>query len=508
MKAAIYCRVSTDNQESEGTSLQTQLEACLKYCRDKDNEVSHRFSEAYSGLTLDRPKLNDLRELVRDEQIDVVVVYCLDRLSRDPTHGVILTQELEKHNITLESVTETVESTELGKLISYVRGFASKLEAQKIRERTMRGRKARAQGGRLPAVGRLYGYTYLPGKGQGEGIRYINEEPTKWVREMYRWLVEENLSTDQITYRLREFNVTTPSGKGWWLRSTVCKILKNPSYYGETNVFTRTYGEPGYKVKDRTKRKNTGVIWKPRKEWINIPGATPAIISEELFNEAQKCLTQNKRLSVKNNKHDYLLRGHVFCARCGRTYSGEQGVKLRNGKRYHYPYYGCIGKRKRITPIPCDNKQHATTRLEDLVWVEVEKVLSQPDIIISELERAREGHDERVLEKELERINAVFDNRNKQKDRTWKAFTITGDEVKFKKEIFEIDKELKELKAQINDTEKQIAANEELVLNAGSIEETCAALSRKIKSLDFDDKKLAIQALQIRVLVDGNSITI
>ncbi len=93
--AVIYCRVSTDNQEAEGTSLQTQLEACLKYCQDKGYEGTYRFSEAYSGLALDRPKLNELRELVRNEQIDVVVCYSLDRLMRDPGHGVIITQELE-----------------------------------------------------------------------------------------------------------------------------------------------------------------------------------------------------------------------------------------------------------------------------------------------------------------------------------------------------------------------------------------------------------------------------
>ena len=62
MRAAIYTRVSTDNQEQEGTSLQTQLEACLKYCHDKGYDVACRYSEAYSGLTLERPKLNELRE--------------------------------------------------------------------------------------------------------------------------------------------------------------------------------------------------------------------------------------------------------------------------------------------------------------------------------------------------------------------------------------------------------------------------------------------------------------
>lgn len=87
-KVAIYCRVSTEGQEQEGTSLQTQLEACLKYCEVKGYKVNYKFSEAWSGLSLERPKLAELREVVRSEQIDVIVVYSLDRFSRDPVHGV------------------------------------------------------------------------------------------------------------------------------------------------------------------------------------------------------------------------------------------------------------------------------------------------------------------------------------------------------------------------------------------------------------------------------------
>ena len=162
--SAIYCRVSTDNQEAEGTSLQTQLEASLKYCLDKGYDARYRFSEAYSGLTIERPKLNALRELVRAGEVNVIVVYCLDRLSRDPTHGVILTQEMEKHSVKLEAVTEDIDNSELGKLISYIRGFASKLEAEKIRERTTRGKKERAKEGRIPGGGssKIYGYNYVP----------------------------------------------------------------------------------------------------------------------------------------------------------------------------------------------------------------------------------------------------------------------------------------------------------------------------------------------------------
>ena len=62
-KAAIYCRVSTEGQEQDGTSLQTQLEACQKYCQARNYEVVSELSEAWSGLELIRPRLDDLRDL-------------------------------------------------------------------------------------------------------------------------------------------------------------------------------------------------------------------------------------------------------------------------------------------------------------------------------------------------------------------------------------------------------------------------------------------------------------
>lgn len=160
MKSVIYCRVSTEDQEKEGTSLKTQLAACQEYCQKKGYEVTKSYSETYSGLTLDRPKLNELRDMLRVGDVEVIVIYCLDRLSRDPTHGVILMQEFESLNIKLEAVTETVDSTELGKLITYIRGFSSKLEAEKIRERTMRGKREYLKRGKIPTGtgAGLYGY--------------------------------------------------------------------------------------------------------------------------------------------------------------------------------------------------------------------------------------------------------------------------------------------------------------------------------------------------------------
>ncbi len=165
MKAAIYCRVSTEGQEQGGTSLQTQLEACQKYCQVKGYEVAYKFSEAWSGLSLERPRLEELREVVRSESIDYVVVYSLDRFSRDPVHGVILMQELEKHGVSLEAATETVDNSEVGKLIFYIKGYAAKLDAERRRDATGRGKRAMLDSGRLPqgtGIG-IYGYKWLKG---------------------------------------------------------------------------------------------------------------------------------------------------------------------------------------------------------------------------------------------------------------------------------------------------------------------------------------------------------
>ena len=210
MKSAIYCRVSTEGQEQEGTSLQTQLEACLKYCETKGYEVAFKYSEAWSGLSLERPKLNELRELVRSEQIDAVVVYSLDRFSRDPVHGVILMQELEKHNVVLEAATENVDNSEVGKLVFYIKGYAAKLDAERRRDATGRGKKAMLASGRLPqgtGVG-IYGYKW----DKETKKRSILEHEARIVRRMFD-MVSEGKACFKIATILNENSVPTKNGQ-------------------------------------------------------------------------------------------------------------------------------------------------------------------------------------------------------------------------------------------------------------------------------------------------------
>jgi site-specific DNA recombinase len=511
MKAAIDCRVSTEDQEREGTSLQTQFEACLKYCQDKGYDVAHRFSEAYLGLTLERPKLSELRELVRAGDVDVIVVYCLDRLSRDPTHGVILTQELENRHVTLEAVTETVDSSELGKLISYIRGFASKLEAEKIRERTMRGRRARAISGKLPgnSHARLYGYRYALGKGIGEGVRYINEEEARWVREIYRLLVEDGLSINAITYKVRALEAPTPSGKGFWIRSTVHRILTNPAYCGKTYAFTQTYGKPKSRMKPNPKRKNTRLIWKNRDEWIEIPGATPPIIAEELFEAAQRRLQRNKEISTRNTKIEYLLRGHIYCLRCGKRYCGAPGTKRRAGECYYYPAYQCPGNVKIKSPVRCGNKRYGARVIEDVVWERIGTLLSQSELVLAEIQRQRqELKESSLLEKNLERTETQLAHQDKEKQRVWRAFEITGDEELFRRDIASVLQETKRLEEEKLGLMKQIETAKQTRWDEEAVKRACQLIAGNVKTLTFEDKRLALEALQIEVWIDGDDVTV
>ncbi len=361
MKAAIYCRVSTDDQEKEGTSLKTQMQACLDYCNEKGYDVSHRFSETYSGLTLARPKLKELQELIRAGYIDVIVIYCLDRITRDPTHGVILTQEFERLNVTLEAVTEDISNSELGKLISYIRGFASKLEAEKIRERTMRGKMEHLKNGRLPqgtGIG-IYGYSW----DKATGKRQIINQEAETVRKMFNMTIN-GISTNKIALTLNQSGIKTKSGS-LWHPLTIRRTLKNEAYIGKTY-----FGQ--------TKRVGkTRVEAQPRDTWILLPDISPPIITEGIFNRAQEAIQDAKDSRPVKPNAAYLLTGFMKCPKCGSPIGGT----TMNGK---YRYYRCRGSVPTATRGKiCDAGYIKANDLEKSVLKKVSEMVTSPLTVLS-----------------------------------------------------------------------------------------------------------------------------
>ena len=496
IRAAIYCRVSTDSQESEGTSLQTQLEACLKYCQDKGYDVAYRFSETYSGLSLERPKLNELRELVRNEQIDLVVVYCLDRLSRNATHGVILRDELDKHHVMIESVTEDIDKTPLGEAITYLRGTFSQIEAEKIRERTMRGKKARAREGRMSGgFHTTYGYHYVKVSQKNGGRRIINETEASWVHQIYQWLANEGLSTNAITYRLRALNVPSKSGRIWSRRS-VQTILKNPVYTGTTYAFTTAKGGQQFT--------------RPQTDWIEIPGVTPAIISQDLFDAAQRQLQVNRQKTVPTTKHEYLLRGHIKCRQCGRSYAGTASVNIQNGKQHTQLFYRCIGRKKMFAPIErCGNKGWSARRLEAMVWAELEHYLSNRDLILNELEKQRQDANQLgVFEAELQQIERQLKVLDREQHRLLQLALKDFPADQVEAENKRLNKARETLKARSAELERQLKVSQDAVINIPKLEGFIERMQSRLPQLDFEGKRLALDMLGITVWLDGENVEV
>jgi site-specific DNA recombinase len=485
MKAAIYCRVSTEDQEREGTSLKSQLEACIKKADELGYESTneHSLTETYSGLTLDRPKLSQLREWVRNKQVDAVISYTLDRLSRDPVHFIILQEELERAGVALIMVTEDVDGSDMGKLIAYIKGFAAKLEAEKIKERTARGMKERVKSGKLPGGqrSRLFGYIYIPGKGEGKGIRIVNEVESKHVRDIFNWYVTEGLSIHAITLRLRELQVPTPTGKGMWGKSSVYQTLRNLAYMGKTYLYDKT---------------------------IEAPGATPAIITEEVFLNAQARFERNKALAPRNRKYQYLLSGYVFCRWCGRRFSGGFRVKQIKAGMKRYNYYRCPRGFKIASQIPCANRTWNANELETLVWQQIQELLSHPDQVFAELERRKGLNQSETLEKELVDFKAKLIDIDKEQQQLlqWAMKGFPEDAVN--RENDKINRYRVEIQQHINDIENRIRQVKQTQYALQDVEKYCTLARRNLSGFTYEDKRLALEALQIEVWIDGEAVSI
>jgi site-specific DNA recombinase len=484
MKAAIYCRVSTEDQEREGTSLDSQLRACQDKAQELGYEISEEYTikEAYSGLSLDRPKLDQLRQWVRDRAIDAVVAYTLDRLSRDPVHFIILQEELERAGVVLVMVTEDVDSSDMGKLIAHIKGFAAKLEAEKIKERTMRGKRERIKNGKLPTGrGVLYGYSY----DRELGINLANND-LDTVKMIGQWLIQEGISLNEACRRLMERHIPAPKGGHRWSRGTVGRIMRNPTYAGKSYA-----GKTRIEGKKRIRCSEADHI--PIADAVNRSAFT-----WEEWELIQRQLDRNRELSPRNQKLTYLLSGRLFCVSCGRRY---HGVPV-HGK----PYYRCSGRVRLLSDERCTSKTINASKLDEAVWVEVAKALENPRTILAGLQQQEDGvNQETLLGEELDRMTKRLKALDKGQEQLlqWAMKGFPEDMVV--KENEKMNRERNELQRAIQETEKKLEQAKESHIDLEKVEDFCKIASQNLADFGYAERKLALETLKIKVLIDGNN---
>src|SRR5262244_3398206 len=156
--AVIYARVSSDRQKEEHT-IASQTEALRAFASQQGFSVP---DEWYSGATLIRPGLERVRDLAAEGQIDAVLVYSPDRLSRKYAYQVLLMEEFARHNVHTVFIKAPQTATAEDQLLLQFQGMIAEYERAQILERSRRGKRHRALQGVVNVLsGAPYGYRYV-----------------------------------------------------------------------------------------------------------------------------------------------------------------------------------------------------------------------------------------------------------------------------------------------------------------------------------------------------------
>lgn len=324
-RAAIYIRWSTEDQAT-GTTLAVQREACFGYCDREGLYVPEDLvfvDEGWSGGSLLRPAMDRLRAAVRAGLVDMVVVYRLDRLSRDLADATGLVGKEWKGRVLVRSATEDVRpEADEGWLNYSFRATFADYERRVIKQRTYAGKVRRLQEGLKVAGGAPYGYV----RTAKPGVFEVDSEQAPVVRALFEKCARENLGIIAIARWLNEMGYKAPRA-ALWGPATVRLMIANPVYKGQIVFGRQKFLKSSAAEAGPWRRLQEPVVSVPA-----APGTLPALVSEELWEQAQAAVASRRQWMEKTSGRslgsERLLTGLIYC-RCG----GRLSVKVRGGKR-------------------------------------------------------------------------------------------------------------------------------------------------------------------------------
>src|SRR5690349_2498056 len=297
--AAIYARVSSEQQREENT-IASQTASLIEFAQSHDLEVPKEWvfeDEGYSGATLERPGLEHVRDLAAEGQIQVVLAYSPDRLSRKYAYQILLIEEFARLGVETLFVKSPQGDSAEDQLLVQFQGMIAEYERAQILERSRRGKRHRAHSGEVSVMsGAPYGYRYVRKTDEAPAAYVIDEAEAGVVRRVYEMYTVEGLSIAEITRRLNREGIPTRKASRWE-RSVVWALLRNPAYrglacFGKTRACARTRVVRPQRRRGVITPCTTAGHERPREEWIEIP--VPSLVTEESFARAQELLYQNK----------------------------------------------------------------------------------------------------------------------------------------------------------------------------------------------------------------------
>ncbi|GFR06948.1 site-specific recombinase [Trichonephila clavata] len=336
VRCAIYTRKSNeDGLEQKFNSLDAQRVACEKYIKSKEGWVAlaKRYDDGgFSGKNLERPAIKELFEDVKAGEVDCVVVYTLDRLSRETKDSIEVTSFFRRHRVNFIAVTQIFDNnTPMGKFVQTVLSGAAQLEREMIVER-VKNKIATSK-----EQGLWMGGTLPLGYDVKDKELIINEKEAKTVKHIFerymelRSMAELARELNREGHRTKRFEAK--SGKVYggeiFKKATVRRIITNPIYMGKTRHYEKQY-----------------------------EGKHEAIIEEEKWKKAQELIKNQPYRRAKYE--EALLKGIIKCKSCNANMTLTYAKK--ENKRYRY--YVC---NNHLVGKSCESKSR------NIVAGEVEK---------------------------------------------------------------------------------------------------------------------------------------
>jgi site-specific DNA recombinase len=518
-RAAIYTRVSREDSAKRGHSLTGQADLCRSYAEREGYQVVLELrEEGISGATpfAERPEGARLVEAIRKREVDAVICYAVDRLSRDSVEGQVLNSLWQSIGVELHALDAGGKIEGKNNLLLAIKSIIAAEEREKTRQRSMDNKADKARNGKIVGSRAPYGYAlvYDRDSGRVETLAPV-EERAEIVRRIFAWYAMgdetgQPLPANAIARRLSEMGVPSPGevhenlyhrtrGPGMWRSMAVLEILKNEVYAGVWNFRMRL----GWN--QRSQNPGSGPL-RPRDEWIPVP--VPALVERELWDAAQ-ARRANNRQSARYNaaKWEYLLLGRIRCA-CGRAMGGDY-----SGRKYRI--YRCGSRLSRhagLEPRDCWQADVKVDALEADVWESILGLFGDTE----RLERLlREAQRQELAAQEPKRDTlAAVESQIARAER---------DAAEIAQALIEaegiVQESLKARMREVNDRHAALKQSRETLrvalegtrLSDAAILEVldyAQGVRAGMENADYLTKRRKLESLEVRVVVDGNRYTV
>jgi site-specific DNA recombinase len=511
-------RVSSE-QQAEDHTIASQVAALRARVAEDGLElpVEREFlDEGYSGATLVRPALEQVRDLIASGGIDRLYVHSPDRLARRYAYQALLLDEFQAAGVEVVFLNRALGQSPEDELLLQVQGMVAEYERAKILERSRRGKRHGAQAGVVSVLsGAPYGYRYIKKEDGGGVARFeIVLDEARVVRQVFYWVGQERATIGEVVRRLTAAGERTRMGRTVWDRTTVWDMLKNPAYVGLA-AFGKTQAGPlgprlraqrGRPLQPRRARSHRDT---PTEDWLHIP--VPPLVDAAVFACVQEQLQENRRHARQSRRGArYLLQGLVCCVQCGYAFYGKAiSPSARKGHPRNYAYYRCLGTDayrfggQRV----CSNHQLRTDLLDAAVWREARLLLEQPHRLEQEYRQRLAPADDQVGDQTVLEQQRTKLHRGLERliDSYAEGFL---DKQEFESRIVRQRQRLATLDEQVRQLADAASLQHELRLLIGRLEDFAAQVEHGLEAADWLTRREIIRTLVSRVEIDHTHVNV